>query len=135
MLIYNQNNWEETNVRTNERKKQYWLRKKIERKKEKRNDFKEQLNFFANLLKKGKRIYCKHKHKLCHRKRKILENIAAFPFNKVNSILIIKDTISPLQLFKFTNVIRRFRLPLWIGYFIYFKFTRVSSIIYQLLHL
>ena len=35
----------------------------------------------------------------------------------------------------FTNVIRCSRLRLWVGYFIYFNFTRVSSIVYQLLHL
>ena len=46
-----------------------------------------------------------------------------------------KDTINPLQLFIFTNVICCSRLPLWVGYFIYFKFTRVSSIVYQSLHL
>ena len=114
-------------AKKNERKKA--------RKKKSSDDFKEQLKFFVNLLKKEKRIYCKPKHKLCQTKRKILENIAAFPFDKVKSVLIIKDTKSPLQLFNFTNVIRRSRLPLWIGYFIYFKFTRVSSIVYQLLHL
>ena len=123
--------WEEKAILITQKK---W--KKERKKKEiSSDDFKEQLNFFVNLLKKEKRIYCKPKHKLCHRKRKILENIAAFPFDKVKSVLIIKDTISPLQLFNFTNVIRRSRLPLWIGYFIYFKFTRVSSIVYQLLHL
>ena len=35
----------------------------------------------------------------------------------------------------FTNVIRCSRLPLWVGYFNCFKFTRVSSIVYQSLHL
>ena len=47
----------------------------------------------------------------------------------------IKDTINPWQLFIFTNVIRCSRLPLWVGYFIYFKFTSVSSIVYQSLQL
>ena len=41
---------------------------------------------------------------------------------------IIKDTINPLQLFTFTNVIRCSRLPLWIVYFTYWKFTCVSSV-------
>ena len=41
-----------------------------------------------------------------------------------------KDTINV-----FTNVINSFRLWLWLGYFIYFKFTRVCSIVYQLLNL
>ena len=47
----------------------------------------------------------------------------------------VKETINPLQLFISTNVIRCSRLQLWVGYFIYLKFTRVTSIIYQLLHL
>ena len=47
----------------------------------------------------------------------------------------VKDTINPLQLFIFTNVIRCSRLPIWVGCFIYFKFTRVISIVYQSLHL
>ena len=47
----------------------------------------------------------------------------------------VKDTINPLQLFIFTNVIRSSRLPIWVGCFIYFKFTRVISIVYQSLHL
>ena len=42
-----------------------------------------------------------------------------------------KDTINPLQLFIFTKVIHYSRLPLWVGYFIYFKFTCVSSIVYK----
>ena len=46
-----------------------------------------------------------------------------------------KDTTNSLQLFLFTNAIRCSRLPLWVSYFIYLKFTRVSSIVYQLLHL
>ena len=54
-------------------------------------------------------------------------------FPKIYSFLF-KDTINPLQLFIFTNVIRCFRLPLWVGYVIYLKFTRVSSIVYQSLH-
>ena len=45
-----------------------------------------------------------------------------------------KDKINPVQLFILTNVIRCSRLPLWVGYFIYLKFTRVSSIVYQSLH-
>ena len=40
-----------------------------------------------------------------------------------------KDTINPLQLFIFTNVICCSRLPLWIGCFIYFKFARISLIV------
>ena len=44
---------------------------------------------------------------------------------------VFKDTKNPLQLFIFTNVIRCSRLPLGVGYFVYFKFTRVSSIVYQ----
>ena len=47
----------------------------------------------------------------------------------------VKDTINPLQLFIFTTVMRCSRLQLWVGYFIYLKFTHVSSIVYQLLHL
>ena len=47
----------------------------------------------------------------------------------------LKDTINPLQLFIFTNVIRCSSLTLWVGCFIYFKFTRVSSIVSQSLHL
>ena len=39
--------------------------------------------------------------------------------------------MNPLQLIIFTNVIRYSRLPLWVAYFIYFKFTRVSSIVYN----
>ena len=34
-----------------------------------------------------------------------------------------------------TNVIRCFRPQLWVGYFIHFKFTRVSSLVYQSLYL
>ena len=45
-------------------------------------------------------------------------------------ITSVKDTISPSQVFVFTIVIRCSRLPLWVSYFIYFKFTRVGSIIY-----
>ena len=45
------------------------------------------------------------------------------------------DTINPLQLFIFTTVIRCSRLQLCVGYFVYLKFTHVSSIVYQLLHL
>ena len=56
-----------------------------------------------------------------------------------NTYLIIKkvytDTINPLQLFIFTDVIRCSRLPFWVGYFIYLKFTGVSSIVYHSLHL
>ena len=40
------------------------------------------------------------------------------------------DTINPLQLFIFDNVMRCSRLQLWVGYFIYLKFTRFSSIVY-----
>ena len=43
----------------------------------------------------------------------------------------IKDTINPVQLFTFTNIIHFSRLPLWVGCFIYFKFTLLSSIVYQ----
>ena len=42
------------------------------------------------------------------------------------------DKINPLQLFIFTNVIGCSRLPIWVGYFIYLKFTRFSSLVYQL---
>ena len=42
-----------------------------------------------------------------------------------------KDTIKPSQLFIFTNVIRCSRLPLWLAYFIYFKYIHVSSVVYQ----
>ena len=45
-----------------------------------------------------------------------------------------KDTINPLQLFIFTNVIRYSRRQLWVGYLIFLKFTGVSSIVYQSLH-
>ena len=38
---------------------------------------------------------------------------------------VIKDPINNLQLFIFTNVTRWSRLPLWVGYFIYFQFTHV----------
>ena len=38
----------------------------------------------------------------------------------------IKDTINPIQLFAFTNIIHFSRLPLWVGCFIYFKFTLLS---------
>ena len=48
--------------------------------------------------------------------------------------LLIKDTINYLQLFIFTDVIRCSRLLIWVGYFIYLKSTRVSSIVYQSLH-
>ena len=47
----------------------------------------------------------------------------------------LKETINFLQMFIFTNVIRFSRLPFSVGYFIYFKFTRVSSIVYHSLHL
>ena len=50
-------------------------------------------------------------------------------------ILVVKDIINPLQLFIFTNAIHCCILLLWVGYFIYFNFTRVSSIVYQSLHL
>ena len=46
-----------------------------------------------------------------------------------------KDTINPLQLFILTDAMRCSRLPLWVDYFIYFKFTHVSSIVHQSLHL
>ena len=46
-------------------------------------------------------------------------------------LCFLKDTINALQLFIFTNVIRCSKLPLWVGYFIYLKFTCVSSIVYQ----
>ena len=49
--------------------------------------------------------------------------------------IFFKDTINPSKLFIFTNVICSSRLALWVGYFLYFKFTRVSSIVYQSLHL
>ena len=45
-----------------------------------------------------------------------------------------KDTINPLQLFIFTNVIRYSRRQLWVGYLVFLKFTGVSSIVYQSLH-
>ena len=47
---------------------------------------------------------------------------------------MIKDTINYLQLFIFTDVIRCSRLLIWVGYFIYLKSTRVSSIVYDSLH-
>ena len=49
--------------------------------------------------------------------------------------IMFKDTINPLQLFIFTNVLRCSRLALWVGYFICLKFIRVSSIVYQSLYL
>ena len=52
----------------------------------------------------------------------------------ISGVPSFKDTINPLQLFIFTNVIRYSRLPIWVGYFIFFKFTHVSSIVYQSLH-
>ena len=55
-------------------------------------------------------------------------------YSQFSSLWEFKDTINLLQLFIFTNVIRCSRLPLWVGYFIYLKFTRVSSIVYQSLH-
>ena len=48
---------------------------------------------------------------------------------------IIKDTVNTLQQFIFTNIIDCSRLPLWVGYFIYLKFTCVVLIVCQLLHL
>ena len=48
---------------------------------------------------------------------------------------LLKDTINPLQLFIFTNVIRCSRIPHEVGYFIYFIFTRVSSIAVSLVQL
>ena len=56
-----------------------------------------------------------------------LNNSANQFANKEISILRIQ--------WMFTKVILCSRLRLWIGYFIYFKFTRVSSIVYQSLHL
>ena len=47
----------------------------------------------------------------------------------------LKYIVNSIQLFIFTNVIHCSRLRLWVGYFIYFKFTPVSSIVYQSLHL
>ena len=47
---------------------------------------------------------------------------------------MIKDAINYLQLFIFTDVIRCSRLLIWVGYFIYLKSTRVSSIVYDSLH-
>ena len=41
---------------------------------------------------------------------------------------LVKDTINFSQLFIFTNVIRCSRLPLCVGYFICFKFTRSSIV-------
>ena len=69
-----------------------------------------------------------------HRKKPVLESL----FNilaVLRTCNFIKDTINPLQLFIFTNVICCFRLPLWVGYFIYLIFTGVTSIVYQSLHL
>ena len=43
----------------------------------------------------------------------------------------LKDTIKTIL----PNVMRCSRLQLWVGYFIYFIFTRVSSIVNQTLHL
>ena len=43
----------------------------------------------------------------------------------------VKDTINPLQLFIFTNIICCSGPPLSVDYFIYFNFTQVSSIVYQ----
>ena len=40
-----------------------------------------------------------------------------------------KDTINHLQLFIFTTLIHCSRPPLWVGYFIHFKFICVSSIV------
>ena len=56
-------------------------------------------------------------------------------FNFLNTHVYVKDTINTLQLLLFTDIIRGSKLPLWVGYFIYLKFTCVSSIIYQSLHL
>ena len=55
--------------------------------------------------------------------------------NSNNHLSDLKDTINPLQLFNFTNVICCSRLKLWVGYFNYLKFTHVSLIVYQSLHL
>ena len=44
---------------------------------------------------------------------------------------MFKDVIKAYS----TNVIRCSGLRLWVGYFIYFKFTHVSSIVYKSLHL
>ena len=57
------------------------------------------------------------------------------PCSRQMPYLKFKDAINPSQLIICTNVIFCSRLLLWGGYFIYFKFTRVSSIIYQSLHL
>ena len=57
-----------------------------------------------------------------------------YKYNK-SKIHGVKDTINPLRLFIFTNVLRCSRLPLWVGYFIYLKFACISSIVYQLLNL
>ena len=54
---------------------------------------------------------------------------------KIEISFCFKDKINPLQLFLFTDVIRCSRLLLWVDYFIYFEFTRVSSIVYQSQHL
>ena len=51
----------------------------------------------------------------------VLENgyfWAHFPAG--NYMFKLLDTINPLELFIFTNVIRCPRLPLWVGCFIYF---------------
>ena len=47
-----------------------------------------------------------------------------FLLTLIDGEFFIKDTINPSQLFVFTNVIRFSRLPLRVGCFIYFKFTR-----------
>ena len=59
-----------------------------------------------------------------------------FTFCDSNLLRIsFKGTINLLQLFIFTNALRCSRPTLWVGHFIYLKFTLASSIVYQSLDL
>ena len=56
------------------------------------------------------------------------DSINPFCLKKMTKKRKLKDTINSLQLFVFTVVLDG---SLWVGYFIYLKFARVSPIVYQ----
>ena len=55
----------------------------------------------------------------------------SWPFSWCNYSAMIKNTIKAYFYKRHTLL----KIRLWVGYFIYFKFTRVSSKVYQSLHL
>ena len=65
-----------------------------------------------------------------------VEKVRILVFILFRNVIMIyfKDTINPLTLFIFTNVIRCSKTTILSRLFIYLKFTRFSPIVYQSLH-